>query len=124
MSRRGTIVLRRRGIRMVRISTASRRMPTRTPIRAMALLVSAAALIFALVLMRQGGRNLTPDAQAAELGEAPRFVGSETCARCHSSEAKLWAASQHNHAMDHATDRTVLGDFGNASFDYNGVHSR
>ncbi|MBV8511230.1 MAG: hypothetical protein JO289_13820, partial [Xanthobacteraceae bacterium] len=26
--------------------------------------------------------------------------------------------------MDHASDSTVFGDFNNASFDYNGVHSR
>jgi predicted CXXCH cytochrome family protein len=99
-------------------------MPTRTSIRAMAILVSAAAAIFALVLMRPDGRKLTPGAQAAELGQAARYVGSETCAQCHPGEATLWRTSQHSHAMDHASDNTVLGDFNNASFDYNGVHSR
>ena len=52
------------------------------------------------------------------------FVGSETCAGCHQAEAKLWNASQHKAAMQHATDKTVLGDFNDASFDYYGVHSR
>jgi hypothetical protein len=52
------------------------------------------------------------------------FVGSETCAGCHQTEAKLWDASQHKAAMQHATDKTVLGDFNEASFDYYGVHSR
>jgi tetratricopeptide (TPR) repeat protein len=93
-------------------------------VRAMALLAPAAVLIFALGLMRQEGRDFTPRAQAAELGEAARFVGSETCAQCHPGEAKLWRSSQHSRAMDHASDSTVLGDFNNASFDYNGVHSR
>jgi predicted CXXCH cytochrome family protein len=52
------------------------------------------------------------------------FVGSEACAGCHSAEAMLWHGSQHAHAMAHATEATVLGDFNNASFDYFGVHSR
>jgi predicted CXXCH cytochrome family protein len=52
------------------------------------------------------------------------FVGSETCAGCHQSEAELWHTSQHKHAMDHATDKTVLGDFSGATFDYYGVKSR
>ena len=52
------------------------------------------------------------------------FVGSKTCAGCHQAEAKLWDASQHKAAMAHASDKTVLGDFNDASFDYFGVHSR
>ena len=56
--------------------------------------------------------------------EAPVFVGSETCAGCHQAEADLWHASQHKHAMDHATDQSVLGDFSDATFDYYGVKSR
>jgi predicted CXXCH cytochrome family protein len=55
---------------------------------------------------------------------APAFVGSETCASCHAAEAGLWQRSQHNYAMQHATDASVLGDFNDAGFDYFGVHSR
>ena len=55
---------------------------------------------------------------------AAAFVGSETCAGCHQVEAAMWQGSQHKHAMDHATDASVLGDFNDASFDYYGVHSR
>lgn len=55
---------------------------------------------------------------------AATFVGSEACAGCHQAEAKLWDASQHKRAMQHATDKTVLGDFNDASFDYSGVQSR
>jgi len=52
------------------------------------------------------------------------FAGSDTCAQCHPAETKLWRASQHKQAMDHATDTSVLGDFNEAGFDYYGVHSR
>ncbi|QDF37812.1 tetratricopeptide repeat protein [Bradyrhizobium symbiodeficiens] len=55
---------------------------------------------------------------------AAAYVGSETCAGCHQAEAKLWGASQHKAAMQHATDQTVLGNFNDASFDYYGVRSR
>ena len=51
---------------------------------------------------------------------AAAYVGSETCAGCHQTEAKLWQTSQHKKAMAHATDRTVLGDFSGATFDYRG----
>ncbi len=52
------------------------------------------------------------------------FVGSETCAGCHKAEATLWRTSQHKHAMDHATEKTVLGDFNNAQFVHYGARSR
>jgi hypothetical protein len=55
---------------------------------------------------------------------AATFVGSEVCAGCHQAQAQLWRASQHAHAMDHANNRSVLGDFNDASFDYYGVRSR
>jgi predicted CXXCH cytochrome family protein len=55
---------------------------------------------------------------------AATFVGSETCAGCHRSQSELWHGSQHQHAMDHATEKSVLGDFSGATFDYYGVRSR
>jgi predicted CXXCH cytochrome family protein len=60
------------------------------------------------------------DAQPIE----PAFVGSETCAGCHRPQAELWNGSQHKHAMAHATDKSVLGDFADASFDSYGARSR
>jgi predicted CXXCH cytochrome family protein len=55
---------------------------------------------------------------------AATFAGSETCAGCHQSEAKLWRTSQHERAMAHATDKSVLGDFNDAGFQYFDVRSR
>jgi predicted CXXCH cytochrome family protein len=76
-----------------------------------ALIVGAAGLAFHL---------------RSESRDAPRydFVGSHACAGCHQAETKLWDASQHKVAMQHATNQTVLGDFNDASFDYWGVRSR
>ncbi len=58
------------------------------------------------------------------IAPAASFVGSETCAGCHQTQARLWEASQHKVAMQHATDKTVLGNFNDGSFEYSGVHSR
>ena len=55
---------------------------------------------------------------------AAEFVGSEACSGCHRVEAALWRDSQHRRAMDHATEKSVLGDFTDATFDYSGVRSR
>src|SRR5215813_7828816 len=54
----------------------------------------------------------------------PTFVGSQTCASCHRAQAALWHRSQHQRAMQHATEGFVLGNFDNSSFDYHGVLSR
>jgi hypothetical protein len=51
------------------------------------------------------------------------FVGAKTCAGCHTSESVAWQSSQHAKAMQHATEATVLDDFHNASFTYDGIVS-
>jgi tetratricopeptide (TPR) repeat protein len=55
---------------------------------------------------------------------AATFVGSETCSGCHRPEADLWRSSQHKLAMDHATEKSVIGNFNDKTFDYYGVQSR
>ena len=61
---------------------------------------------------------------SARSDTAKSFVGSDTCASCHLGEAESWGASQHRHAMAHATAASVLGDFSGATFSYFGVQSR
>lgn len=41
--------------------------------------------------------------------EAPRLAGTETCTRCHATEATAWRDSHHARAMQEARDETVLG---------------
>jgi predicted CXXCH cytochrome family protein len=87
----------------------------------------AAAAMAAAVLAIGAVFHLLDDSRSVWDGQFPMsatYVGSETCAGCHQAEAKLWNASQHKAAMQHATDKTVLGDFNDAGFDYFGVHSR
>jgi predicted CXXCH cytochrome family protein len=85
-------------------------------------LIRSATLAAVVLLLAAGvGFHLR---SGSEVLPAASFVGSETCAGCHQVEAKLWGASQHKAAMQHATERTVLGDFRDSSFDHDGVHSR
>ena len=49
-------------------------------------------------------------------GEKSKYVGLSRCAECHPEETDLWSGSDHDMAMDFATDETVLGDFNDAQF--------
>jgi Flp pilus assembly protein TadD len=62
-------------------------------------------------------RCLPDDVQAT-------YVGRGACVECHAAEVDQWTGSDHDRAMDLATDETVLGDFTNAEFAHNGVTSR
>jgi len=52
------------------------------------------------------------------------YVGRDACVACHTAEDSLWRGSHHAAAMAPADSTTVLGDFDNASYTYNGVTSR
>jgi predicted CXXCH cytochrome family protein len=54
----------------------------------------------------------------------PRYVTSAACASCHPSQYAAWSGSDHERAMQMATDSTVLGDFADASFAQFGVTTR
>ncbi|TDI16418.1 MAG: tetratricopeptide repeat protein [Acidobacteria bacterium] len=54
---------------------------------------------------------------------AATFVGRQACAGCHSREVELWEGSHHDLAMQVADENTVLGDFDDATFTYNGITS-
>lgn len=57
-------------------------------------------------------------------GSGHAFTGSEACKDCHAAEYANWQGSHHDLAMQLPTPETVLGDFDDASFTYNGVTTR
>lgn len=62
-------------------------------------------------------------AAPAPLASAPTYVGAEVCKTCHEPEFKAWSGSHHDLAMQEANAKTVLGNFANAKFRYNGIES-
>ncbi|MEH6551639.1 MAG: tetratricopeptide repeat protein [Pseudomonadales bacterium] len=52
------------------------------------------------------------------------YVGSETCVSCHENESTEWETSHHYAAMAEATEKTVLGEFNDTTFEHYGLVSR
>jgi hypothetical protein len=52
-----------------------------------------------------------------------QHVGRDACVSCHADQDKAWQGSHHQLAMQPATEATVLGNFDNAKFSYNGVET-
>jgi len=97
-------------------------MVTRDPRRrAFALLALAAGVLVAAAVWFLPG-------PAGRAGSTPtatlEYVGVTACARCHEDEARRWRGSQHDLAMQEATEDTVLGDFDDARFTYAGITTR
>jgi tetratricopeptide (TPR) repeat protein len=52
------------------------------------------------------------------------YVGRASCVECHQKEVDEWIGSDHDRAMDLATEETVLGDFNDAELTHHGIQSR
>jgi tetratricopeptide (TPR) repeat protein len=57
-------------------------------------------------------------------GAVPQYVGREKCIDCHQEEYHDWLGSDHDLAMDPATDETVLADFNDVELEKFGIKSR
>ncbi len=80
------------------------------------------AWVFLLSVIALLGSGVSP--VRAEARAVPGFVGAERCSACHIEQGKAWRTSQHAHAMQHAGEDSVLGDFADATFTYAGDTSR
>src|SRR5262252_6293816 len=64
-----------------------------------------------------------PSAAAKDAEPAAMFVGSQACSSCHIKQYDAWRGSQHQAAMQEASEKTVLANFGDTRFTYAGVAS-
>lgn len=88
--------------------------------------------IFLIVvsLMAVGGCKKEPAQEPDELVSSLAavtelvYVGRKACIDCHKKQYDLFVGSDHDMAMDAATDETVLGNFNEATFDHLGITSR
>jgi predicted CXXCH cytochrome family protein len=55
--------------------------------------------------------------------ESASYVGAASCKQCHQTEFDAWQGSHHQLAMQEADEKTVLGNFNNAKFNYHGIVS-
>ena len=53
--------------------------------------------------------------------EQTTYIGDKACAECHAKEVKEWKGSHHDLAMMVADKKSMLGDFNNTTFNYNGI---
>jgi tetratricopeptide (TPR) repeat protein len=84
-------------------------------------LISLAIIVLTVPLSLLGARDETSP-RLAEVESA--FVGSAACRDCHATETERWADSDHDKAMDVATEETVLGDFDDSVYFDGRVTSR
>ena len=77
-------------------------------------------LALPLVLLG-GGTGFVVNARSANL-ETASFIGRDSCADCHPREQQRWTGSDHDLAMEHASEETVLGDFSGVEFDFHKLH--
>ena len=55
-------------------------------------------------------------ATATKTGNSTTFVGSKACVGCHEQAYKDWQGSHHDMSMKHADNKSVLGDFNDATY--------
>ncbi len=109
-------------------ATAER--PVATPMGSRATGVRRFSVAAVLLLTLAGCRRAADGAGAggapptkAAVRPAATFVGRAACEKCHAEEARRWHGSHHDLAMQEASEKTVVGNFENASFTHFGVTS-
>lgn len=71
-----------------------------------------------------GGYGSAPGhAGGAAAASRATYIGYQACVECHTRQVEAWTGSHHALAMQKADEGTVLGDFRNPRFTYNGVTS-
>jgi len=90
------------------------------------MLLIARFLFLSILLVGCGKQNGGVDLNnpIMPLADIPAsYVGAQLCTSCHKEQTTLWQGSHHDLAMQPANEKTVLGDFDKASFNYYGTIS-
>lgn len=88
--------------------------------------LSILPILFGVILLT-GNCGRERPGPGMDVSTAPggrQYTGRESCRECHEREYSLFQGSDHDMAMDRATDSTVLGDFNNVTVTFHGVTSR
>jgi predicted CXXCH cytochrome family protein len=82
-------------------------------------IVATAVIVLTIPLSLLLNRN-----SGAIQESGPVFTGGKACIECHQKEFNLWKGSDHERAMAVASDTSVVGNFNNAEFTFNGKTSK
>src|SRR5580765_4004684 len=82
-------------------------------------IVGAALIVIVALIMAVTPRDphLSPVPSGGPSAQA-HYAGGAACAACHGAEHSAWHGSDHDLAMQVASDASVLGDFNDAKFTY------
>ena len=86
-------------------------------------LISAAALLFVRHEQQPPPPPVPPGPSTPISVAVPHYAGNEACGSCHQPEHSSWHGSDHDLAMQVASDASVLGNFKDAKFTYAGTTS-
>jgi hypothetical protein len=87
-------------------------------------LISAVIIVVSLPVYFFTTRSDIKNTGLTDSGITVTFIGSEKCKDCHKTEYDKWQDSHHDHAMEVASETSVLGDFNDTKFTIHGVTSR
>ena len=99
---------------------ASARAKARHPSKRLAF-VGLAILAILLCILYFVFAAKTPTPPANNPSGSGDYVGANACKTCHESQFAAWTGSHHQQAMQAASAATVLGNFSDAQFKFNGV---
>lgn len=88
------------------------------------LYAALAVCVFLSADCKKGDQEIPEESAAQRLSTGLDYVGRQACKDCHKKQYDLYVGSDHDMAMDEATEETVLGDFDDVTFDHLGVSSR
>jgi tetratricopeptide (TPR) repeat protein len=86
--------------------------------------IATIAIVFSIPLYLLKTKYIISRPDGILPAPAAAFTGNRKCRECHKKEYDAWYNSHHDHAMEMATETSVLGDFNNAEFHIHGVTSR
>ena len=89
-------------------------------------LIIPLTLIF-LIFLTSNCKREKADSESSDVPKrqlTAEYVGRESCKECHELQHQLFQGSDHDQAMQPATDEFMLGDFDDSDFTHHGVTSR
>ena len=87
-------------------------------------MVLSAVILITLIRCKSEDSGNESRSTALTSMHAAEYRGRESCRECHEKEYNLFQGSDHDMAMDLATEQTVLGDFSDVALTHFGVTSR